>query len=245
MLEINDLYAFEGIPMSEQKPKELEEEKEKDVEDTDDIFVHEHDELQKSMIVRPRKTTVMMPKSKLKLEDKNVSELQNKKLEKSFPEKEIEIFNANSLDLIKEEDDRQSGIFDYHQLLNIEDPFMRVSRPSFNYRRISAFEQRELKKKKGFLFKKSPKKLGSDKKISRFSNNLKIEDVKPFDISVNIIDEDSNNLNKIDKSEKIEELQDESKEEEENNEDMIYIDLERPSFYSSDSYELEYAHFEI
>ena len=26
---------------------------------------------------------------------------------------------------------------------------------------------------------------------------------------------------------------------------MIYIDLERPSFYSSDSYELEYAHFEI
>ena len=29
MLEINDLYAFEGIPMSEQKPKELEEEKEK------------------------------------------------------------------------------------------------------------------------------------------------------------------------------------------------------------------------
>ena len=175
MLEINDLYAFEGIPMSEQKPKELEEEKEKDVEDTDDIFVHEHDELQKSMIVRPRKTTVMMPKSKLKLEDKNVSELQNKKLEKSFPEKEIEIFNANSLDLIKEEDDRQSGIFDYHQLLNIEDPFMRVSRPSFNYRRISAFEQRELKKKKGFLFKKSPKKLGSDKKIEKSFPEKEIE----------------------------------------------------------------------
>ena len=231
--------------MSEQKNKLLEEEKEID---NDDIFVHENDELQKSMIVKPRKT-IMIPKSKFKLEDKNVSELQNKKLEQSSPEKEIEVFNVNNLDFLKEQDDGQSGIFDYHQLLNIEDPFMRVSRPSLaNYRRISAFEQRELnrnlKKKKAFLFKKSPKTFTSDKKVNRHSENLKIEEVKPFDVSVNIMEE-SNDLNKIDNSEQNENLENENKGEEEFNEDMIYIDLERPSFYSSDSYELEHAHFEI
>ena len=245
MIEINDLYAFEGMPMSVQQPKILEEKKDKV---NDDIFVYEQDELQKSMIAK--RNSIAIPKSRLKLEDKNASELLNKKMEKSSPEKEFEVFNVNNLDYIKEEDEGQSMIFDYHQLLNIEDPFMRVSRPSLaNYRRISAFEQREinnhLKRKKGYLFKKNPKTFGSDKKVNRFSDNLKLGDVKPFDISVNIL-EDQNDLNNIENTEKGEDIQNDNKgEEEETNEKMIYIDLERPSFYSSDSYELEYAHFEI
>ena len=245
MIEINDSYAFEGLPMSVQQPNILEEKKDKV---NDDIFIHEQDELQKSMIAKRK--SIAIPKSRLKLEDKNASELQNKKLEKSSHEKEFEVLNVNNLDFIKEENEGQSMIFDYHQLLNIEDPFMRVSRPSLaNYRRISAFEQREinnhLKKKKGYLFKKNPKTFSSDKKVNKFSDNLKMGDVKPLDISVNIL-EDQYDLNNIDNTEKDEDIQNDNKgEEEETNEKMIYIDLERPSFYSTDSHELEYAHFEI
>ena len=150
MLEINDL-IFEGLPENQQKLAENEEEKEKekekgkekDEEEEDDIFIHEDDELQKSMMESYKKRqTFALPKSRIKIEDKsNLTMIKGKKKEKSEIEKEYEVTNVDDLDFINKEQEsisysKRGGYLDIDQILQLEDPFMRASRPSgFNYKK--------------------------------------------------------------------------------------------------------------
>jgi amino acid permease len=251
MLEINDLYAFEGLPESQKKEKEKILEEGEENEEDDNIFVHEHDELQKSMIDKPNyNKTIIVPKSRLTIQDSSNKKL--KRMEKTVPEQEYEVFNLDDFEDLNEPDEPKNSFLDYHQLLNLEDPFMRVSRPShFNYRRVSAFEKRanrNKKKKNDYLFKKNPKFAKSDKNLNKFAPSIKIEEENTFEKSNNIEEKDEENDENEDKNDKRESLLIKEKTKDENKikkEDLDYIDVVRTSFVSRESIDLEETTFEI
>ena len=245
MLEINDLYAFEGLPESQKKEKVLEEGEEN--EEDDNFFVHENDALQKSMMQNPSyNKTIIVPKSRLTIQE--ISNKKLKKLEKTAPEQEYEVFNLDDFEDLNEQEEHKNSFLDYHQLLNLEDPFMRVSRPSnFNYRRVSAFEKREnrnRKKKNDYLFKKKPKTIKSDKNLNKFAASSKIEEENTFEKSNDNIDEKSNDENEENDKRESLLIKEKTKEEKKIRREEDYIDVVRTSFFSRDSIDLEETTFE-
>ena len=245
MLEINDLYAFEGLPESQKKEKVLEEGEEN--EEDDNFFVHENDALQKSMMQNPSyNKTIIVPKSRLTIQE--ISNKKLKKLEKTAPEQEYEVFNLDDFEDLNEQEEHKNSFLDYHQLLNLEDPFMRVSRPSnFNYRRVSAFEKREnrnRKKKNDYLFKKKPKTIKSDKNLNKFAASSKIEEENTFEKSNDNIDDKSNDENEENDKRESLLIKEKTKEEKKIRREEDYIDVVRTSFFSRDSIDLEETTFE-
>ena len=263
MLEINDL-IFEGLPENQQKLAENEEEKEKekekgkekDEEEEDDIFIHEDDELQKSMMESYKKRqTFALPKSRIKIEDKsNLTMIKGKKKEKSEIEKEYEVTNVDDLDFINKEQEsisysKRGGYLDIDQILQLEDPFMRASRPSgfnYNYKRISALDQRvkttkPKKRKKDYFFKEKPKTYNISEKKSQ--KTLKQNDnttEKSDDITEKSNETDKSDNDNIEKKKKNEEDEDEDEDE-----DLHFIENSRPSFLSRESIELDDTTFEV
>ena len=244
MLEIND-YVFEGLPENQRKLTENEEEKEKEKDsEFTDIFIHENDELQKSMMEPTKKRqrqTLVIPKSRLNIEDKNNSSAKKQKLEKTAPENEYEVFNMEDLDFLHKEQEsinypQMSGYFDLDQILQLEDPFMRVSRPSgFNYKRISALDQRvkttkTKKKKNDYFFKEKPKTYNIKEKSRKVSaNSLKRIDSageKNEEITEKTYKAEQDNIEIKEKNEE---------EEDDDEEGLAFIDISRPSFLSRDS----------
>lgn len=250
MLEINDLYAFEGLPENQKKQKALEEEEENEADDN--IFVHENDALQKSMIENPNyNKTIIVPKSRLTIQE--ISNKKLKRMEKTVPEKEYEVFNLDDFEGFNEQEDGRNSFLDYHQLLNLEDPFMRVSRPSnYNFNRISAFEKRDKrhkKKKNDYFFKKKPKTTKSDKEINKYAPTLKIEEENTFEKSDENLDDKINEENEENEEKDKREsllIKEKSKDDKKiKKEDLDYIDVVRTSFFSRDSIDLEETTFEI
>ena len=254
MLEIND-YVFEGLPENQRKLTENDEEKEKEKDsEFTDIFIHENDELQKSMMEPTKKRqrqTLVIPNSRLNIEDKNNLSAKKQKLEKTAPENEYEVFNMEDLDFLHKEQEsinypQRSGYFDLDQILQLEDPFMRVSRPSgFNYKRISALDQRvkttkTKKKKNDYFFKEKPR-----------TYNIKEKSRKVSSKSLKRIDsEGEKNEELTEKAYKAEkdnvEIKEKNEEEEDDDEEgLAFIDISRPSFLSRDSIELEETTFEV
>ena len=245
MLEINDLYAFEGLPESQKKEKVLEEGEEN--EEDDNFFVHENDALQKSMMQNPSyNKTIIVPKSRLTIQE--ISNKKLKKLEKTAPEQEYEVFNLDDFEDLNEQEEHKNSFLDYHQLLNLEDPFMRVSRPSnYNFRRVSAFEKREnrnRKKKNDYLFKKKPKVIKSDKNLNKFAASSKIEEENTFEKSNDNIDDKSNDENEENDKRESLLIKEKTKEEKKIRREEDYIDVVRTSFFSRDSIDLEETTFE-
>jgi hypothetical protein len=157
--------------------EEIEEEEEKDHEG---MFIHEKDIIQKSN--KSSKKTLMIPKRKLNVEDKN-----NYYINQTSPNNEKFDIDENVLEYINNEqeltnDDSGNRYFNFEEILCLEDPFMRVSRPSaFNnsYQRVSAFNRRikttkTKNRKKEYLFKEKPKTF-------KEKENLKINLSKSFD----------------------------------------------------------------
>ena len=245
MLEINDLYAFEGLPESQKKEKVLEEGEEN--EEDDNIFVHENDALQKSMMQNPSyNKTIIVPKSRLTIQE--ISNKKLKKLEKTAPEQEYEVFNLDDFEDLNEQEEHKNSFLDYHQLLNLEDPFMRVSRPrNYNYRRVSAFEKRDnrnRKKKNDYLFKKKPKTIKSDKNLNKFAASSKLEEENTFEKSNDNIDEKSNDENEENDKRESLLIKEKTKDEKKIRREEDYIDVVRTSFFSRDSIDLEETTFE-
>ena len=138
MKESNE-FLLEGLPSeNNNNNKSFEEEKDEEEEnDNEGVFIHSIDELQKSMINHKRQTLVI-PKSRLKLDESNVFELQRKNHEQDEEENNLEIEDENALDNLRKEQDINNdsdlGYLNIDQILSIEDPFMRVSRP-LNFRK--------------------------------------------------------------------------------------------------------------
>ena len=165
MKETNE-FLLEGLyEDGHKKNKEIEEEEEEEEEESDHggRFIHEIDVLQKSNKPKKRKT-LMIPKTKINIQDNNNN------LNQTMPNNDFEVIDENALEFINNEQDLtndESGnrYFNAEELLCLEDPFMRVSRPSaFNnsYQRISAFNQRvkttkPKSRKKEYFFKEKPK----------------------------------------------------------------------------------------
>ena len=158
MKETNE-FLLEGLYQDGQKKKKDEEEEEEEDNDDDGIFIHERDALQRSTEIRKR-TTLAFPKSSLNIEGKNNTKIHNKTtiLDNDLEpaDNALEFIN-NEQDLVNE--DPGSRYFNVEEILCIEDPFMRISKPlGFNnsYQRISAFNQRgrmnKKKKKKSIFF---------------------------------------------------------------------------------------------
>ena len=238
--DINDDVVFEGLPENQNKLIESEEEKE-----SDDIFVHENDELQKSNNPNINKTLIY-PKSRLRIEDKNYAESnqKKKKLERTSLKNEFEVVNMEDIDFINNEQGiinnsiRRGGYLDLDQILNLEDPFLRMSRPTgFNYKRISAFEQKfrnsQREKRKDFLFNEKPK---SKKK----GNKQTIETILLDNRTEN--DDITDNSGKTDIKEKGENIDENDLYEESG---PGFIDVYRPSALSRDGIELEENTFEF
>lgn len=164
MKESNE-FLLEGLPSeNNNNKKSFEEEKDEEEEnDNEGVFIHSIDELQKSMINHKRQTLVI-PKSRLKLDESNVFELQRKNHEQDEEENNFEIEDENALDNLRKEQDINNdsdlGYLNIDQILSIEDPFMRVSRP-LNFRKYrNSYNQigmKKIKKKKKFFFRRKTK----------------------------------------------------------------------------------------
>ena len=124
--EPND-FLLEGLPKEQQNNQIDEEENE-----FDGMFIHQNDALQRSMMTRKRKT-IMIPKSRLNIEDK--ANPSKKRLEQTETENDFEIIDENTFNFINREHEARgfSRYLNVDQILQLEDPFMRVStRPSKN-----------------------------------------------------------------------------------------------------------------
>ena len=261
MKETND-FLLEGLDVDPNKYKQQEEEIEEE-NNHEGMLIHEKDIIQKSN--KSSKKTLMIPKRKLNVEDKN-----NYYINQTSPNNGKFDIDENVLEYINNEqeltnDDSGNRYFNFEEILCLEDPFMRVSRPSaFNnsYQRVSAFNRRikttkTKNRKKEYLFKEKPKTF-------KEKENLKINLSKSFDNTEQrdkLIGKNENIIIK-DKTDEGEENEEKEKEEKEENEDnevedkeekdekedkedkdkskgKTYIKLSRTSFLSRNSLEFE------
>ena len=244
MKESNE-FLLEGLPSEYNnnnkslEEEKVEEEEEEEENDNEGVFIHDIDELQKSMI-NDKRQTLLMPKSRLKIDESNTIELQRKKLEQDDEENNLEMEDENALDNLRREQDinNDSGLnyLNIDQILSIEDPFMRVSRP-LNYKNYRtsynrmAKTMKKAKKKKKFFFKQKPQTVIQNK----FSSTSKSEEDSKTDKSES-----------TEKSGKKERKESDDEEEEIEDEGNEFIDVTRPSFISRNSIDLEYNNvFEV
>ena len=236
MQESND-FLLEGLPKEIQnKPPEEEE------NEPEGIFIHEVDPLQKSTkIKRRQRQTIRIPKSRYNIEDENISGL---KVDRTEINKDFEVIDGDGLDYWNNEQDiiePSRNYLDISHILDLEDPFTRISRPVNYYNRISAFNQRlktnqNKKKKKAYFFKQKPKTT-KEKDIISSSSNSKTDEENKTDKSGDI--ENSGQKEKIKKEE-------DEEEEVNDDEENIFIEVSRPSFISRNSIDLEYNNeFEV
>ena len=237
-----DNLVFEGMPENKKKLIEIEEESQ-----SDDIFVHENDEIQESKNTNINQTLIY-PKNRLRIEDKNTSDSnKKKKTERTTTQEEYEIVNMEDLDYLNKEQGiinnsrRMRGYLDLNQILNLEDPFMRMSRPTgFNYKRISAFDQSirvtQRPKRKDFLFNEKP--------------NIKKENKRAESVFIDNKTESDNNIYNSEKSGKTgksgkKEKEGETDENELEENGYEFIEDIRPSALSRGGIELEENTFEF
>ena len=238
MKESNE-FLLEGLYQDGQrKNKDEEQEEEEEDKDDDGLFIHERDALQRSTEIKKRKT-LAFPKSNLNIEGKNKNKGHNKT---TIFDKDIEPIDDNALEFINEHDlvheEAGSRYFNFEEILCIEDPFMRISKPlgvNNTYQRISAFNQRSKTKKhkKEFFFGEKPKTMkGKDCKRT-----------KSVDVKVGQIGEMTEKTETEQIKEAIEDEEDESEEKEKEEKDKgkgkTYIDLARTSFLSRNSIDFE------
>ena len=210
MKEKNE-YFLEGLPNIDKEKTSVEDEKRDEENGPEGVFIHDIDELQKSMLMN-RTTFLTRQKAKLNNED-NIIELQKKKPQQIEEEKDNEVDDDDDLELLPKEQDEEVSYLKLDQLLGLEDPFMRLSRPSGLNKTVffpgrKRIKQKKKKKQK-FLFKQKPK----DKDIS-----TKNEDESRADKSEI----------KLKKGEK-------SEEEDEDDDEDEFINVNRTSFLSRDS----------
>ena len=214
MIENNDIF-LEGLEDEENKEEPEEESK----------FIHEEDSLQKSLTLNKR-STLMLPRSRFNIDDKNTSDSKKRKFEQTVLEQENENININALEFINREQNAENeemgGIFGIDNILKMEDPFTRLSRPTgYYYKRTSDINRKSKRSnriKNDFLFKKNPKE--------KDSNNTNIES-----------DEES-------KNQKSRRTNKNESDEEEEYDNFVKFD-QRPSFISRDSIDMEKETFEI
>ena len=210
MKEKNE-YFLEGLPSIDKERTSVEDEKRDEENGPEGVFIHDIDELQKSMLMN-RTTFLTRQKAKLNNED-NIIELQKKKPQQIEEEKDNEVDDDDDLELLPKEQDEEVSYLKLDQLLGLEDPFMRLSRPSGLNKTVffpgrKRIKQKKKKKQK-FLFKQKPK----DKDIS-----TKNEDESRGDKSEI----------KFKKGQK-------SEEEDEDDDEDEFINVNRTSFLSRDS----------
>ena len=237
MQESND-FLLEGLPQEIQnKPPEDEE------NEPEGIFIHEVDPLQKSAkIKKKQRQTIRIPKSRYNIEDENISAL---KVDRTDINKDFEVIDGDALEFLNNEQDvfeQPRGYLDFSHILDLEDPFTRISRPVNYYNRISAFNQRirtnkNKKKKKVYFFKQKPKTTKEKDIISSSSNSKTDEENKT---------EKSESTEKSGQKETIKKEEDEEEECDDDDEENVFIDVSRPSFISRNSIDLEYNNeFEV
>ena len=158
----NNEFLLEGLDNADNKKKNIiQEEEDENVDENENeekeqsMFIHENDALQKSFIINRK--TLIFPKSKLSTEENynmNINNVQNKANE----DKDID----NNEDYLQVLDNEESAnrYLNAEEMLNFEDPFMRVSRPSAlynNYSRFSAMNfQIPKRNKKVFFNERTP-----------------------------------------------------------------------------------------
>ena len=173
------------------------------------------------------RSTVMFPKSRYNIEEKiNLSknqELEQTDYENPLDQEEENIYDIEEINVIN----NTSRYLGLNEILNLEDPFIRVSRPHnmFDNKRTSAFNRRRKNKKhKIFFFDKKTvnekKQLIDNDEENKF-NNLNIEG---------------------EKREKDEEKKDNDKDSDDNE---FIKDDNRPSFLSRASIDLEEDIYEV
>ena len=210
----NNDFLLEGLPHDEHIK----------VEETGSQSNTDKDNSKKRSKVNLR-STVMFPKSRYNIEDKINPYSKNQELEQTDYENQLDEEDENVFDIEEENVINNSPRYlGLDEILNLEDPFTRVSRPrnTFINRRASAFNRRRRNKKnKGFFFEK--KTLNEKKQL--------------IDDEENKID----NLNiEVEKSDK-----DEEKKDSEESDDYEFVKDDRPSFLSRNSIDLEQDTFEV
>ena len=211
-------FLLEGLPQEEYNKSEEEGNEPKFIDGSEKDF------LSKSTSVKMR-STVKFPNTRYHI-GKIATESKKQKFEQTTYYNQLE----------DENDDEDNNDDDYvinnsprylflDEILNLEDPFTRVSRPSaFDNKRVSGFNRKaKNKKKNNFIFDK--KKTLIEQKVEQKKDddeenrisNLKIED------------------------ERIEKEEPEKKSEDENNDDDNdeFINIDRPSFLNRNSINLE------
>lgn len=171
------------------------------------------------------RSTVMFPKSRYNIEDKinpdkKYIDLEQTDFDNKLDEEDENVFDIEEENVINNSP-RYLGL---DEILNLEDPFTRVSRPHnmFINRRASAFNRRRKNKKnKGFFFEK--KNLNENKQL--------IDDEENRISNLNIGEEKSD--------------KDEEKKDNEESDDNEFVKDDRPSFLSRNSIDLEQETFEV
>ena len=251
MQDINDFH-LEGLPTEDQK--KLNEIQEVEMQDTEGIFIHEYDPLQKSMRLIKKRSTLKIPKSRLSIDDKKI--LKIKKLDKTVCNDNLnDVYDEESFEYLNPGIDfkvhEKSRYLDVNQILSLEDPFTRFSRPAKNYWNFSVMNQKNKKKankkKKDYIFKEKPMDYKQKEK-----DKDSLEEIHN-DYNINEINESTDKNWKRDSINKIDDEEEENEggdEEFKNIDDGDYknefIRFSRASFLSRDSIDLDYDdHFEV
>lgn len=211
----NNEFLLEGLPQDEHSK----------VDESGSESNSDTNNLQKRSKINLR-STVKFPKSRYNIEDKINPDYKIRQLEQTNYENKLEEEDENVFD-IEEENviNNSTRYLGLDEILNLEDPFTRVSRPQkmFIDKRASAFNRRRYKKPKGFFF---------EKKI--------LNENKQF------IDDEDNKINKLNIEEEKSGKDEEKKDNDEDTDDYEFVkDDDRPSFLSRNSIDLEQDTYEV
>ena len=214
-------FLLEGLNQEEYNKNKKEGNEPKFIDGSD------NESLSKSTAIKMR-STVMFPKSRYHI-GRIGTESKKHKFEQTIFDNQLEDENEDEYEYDNEDDhiiNNSPRYLFFDDFLNLEDPFTRVSRPSaFDNKRISGFNRRKKNKKKNnFIF---------DKKKTLIEQN---------------IDDENNRINNlIIENQKIDKEEPKTKNEDEksDNNDIEFVNMERPSFLSRNSIDLEEETFEV
>ena len=171
------------------------------------------------------RSTVKFPQSRYSIEDKIDSKILE--LEQTDYENKLDEEDEDEYEYDNEETNainNSSRILGLNEILNLEDPFTRVSRSRnmFFNKRASAFNGGKKKKRSGFYFEK--KILNERKKL---------------------IDDEDNKINNLNIDEEKSDKDEEKKNKEDESDNFEFVKGDRPSFLNRNSIDLEQDKYEV
>ena len=211
----NNEFLLEGLPQEEQiKVQETGSQSNSDKNNS------------KSNSKRNLRSTVMIPKSRYNIEDKISPDSKNVELEQTDYENQLDEEDENVFDPEEENViNNSSRYLGLDEILNLEDPFTRVSKAHnmFINKRASVFNRRRNNKKnKGFFFEK-----------------------KTLNEKNQFIDNEEDKIDNLNIEEGKSDKDEEKKDNNEDIDDYEFVKDDRPSFLSRNSIDLEQDTFEI